>query len=201
MNEAPPPLLVVLSGPSGVGKDAVLRRLRESGFPLGSVVTATTRPRRPQEKEGKEGADYHFVSSERFEQMKQNGELLEWAQVYGHWYGVPRQSVREVMGQGKDTIIKVDIQGAATLKGLLPEAVFIFLAPPRMEELVDRLRHRHTESPGELAVRLNKATEEMKLQERFDYVVVNDEVEKAVGQILAIITAEKCRPHPRQVQL
>ncbi|MEK7848418.1 MAG: guanylate kinase [Chloroflexota bacterium] len=194
----PPPLLLVLSGPSGVGKDAVLQGMKARGLPFHWVVTATTRPRRPQEAEG---VDYYFVSPERFQRMRESAELLESAQVYGHWYGVPRAPVRQALERGQDTVLKIDVQGATTVKGLVPEAVLVFLSPPRLEDLLERLRQRHTESPSQLSVRLKKAQEEMERIPTFDYVVVNDRVEAAIDRILAIITAERCRTHPHRVRL
>ncbi len=137
------PLFIVLSGPSGVGKDAVLTRMKELGYPLKYITTLTTRPRRPNERNN---VDYHFISTERFQEMIENNELLEWANVYGNWYGVPKEEVKQALDEGEDVVVKVDIQGAATIKKILPQAVFIFLMPPSMEELLVRLRQRHTES-------------------------------------------------------
>jgi guanylate kinase len=189
------PLLIVLSGPSGAGKDAVLSRMKELGHPLYYVVTATTRPQRPGEKDK---VDYYFLSEADFHRMVEGGELLEWAQVYGHLYGVPKQQVNQALAQGQDVIIKVDVQGAATIKRLFPQAVLIFLAPPSLDELAQRLSRRQTEpTPGE-ELRLKTALEEMKNLPLFDYVVVNhkDEMAGAISQIEAIITAEKCRVKP-----
>jgi guanylate kinase len=194
------PLLVVLSGPSGVGKDAVLTRLREWGHPYHFAVTVTTRPRREREREA---ADYHFVSPARFQEMVESKELLEWAKVYDNWYGVPRQQLQQALERGQDVIVKVDVQGAATIKSLMPQAAFIFLVPPSMEEMEERLRQRHTESTPDLALRLEAAREEMKRLSMFDYVVVNhqDRVDWAASQIEAIIKAEKCRVSPRVIKL
>jgi len=199
-NRPTSPLLIVLSGPSGVGKDAVLTRMKESGYPLRYITTLTTRPQRPNERNS---VDYHFVSTERFQEMIDNEELLEWANVYGNWYGVPREAVKQALDKGEDVIVKVDIQGAATIKKILPEAIFIFLAPPSMEDLSLRLRQRHTESPADLALRLKTAEEEMKQLPLFDYVVVNrwDEIALAVSDIESVITAEKCRVTPREIAL
>lgn len=194
------PLLVVLSGPSGVGKDAVLTRLREWGHPYHFAVTVTTRPRREREREG---VDYHFVSPARFQEMVDGEELLEWAKVYDNWYAVPRQQLQQALGGGQDVLVKVDVQGAATIKSLVPQAAFIFLVPPSMEELEERLRQRHTESTTDFALRLEMAREEMKGLPMFDYVVVNhqDRVDWAASQIEAIIKAEKCRVSPRVIKL
>lgn len=196
----PSPLLIVLSGPSGVGKDAVLTRLRESGYPLRYITTLTTRTQRPNEKDG---VDYHFVSEAKFREMLDGNAMLESANVYGNWYGVPRAAVKEALDRGEDVIIKIDVQGAATIRRIAPRAVFIFLTGPSIEELSNRLGHRLTESPDQLAVRLRTAEEEMKQLHLFDYVVVNreGEIDAAVSRIEAIITAEKCRVNPRQIEL
>jgi len=195
-----PPLLIVLSGPSGVGKDAVLSGMRKSGCPLFFAVTATTRPRRERERDG---VDYIFVSREEFEQMIARHELLEWANVYGNLYGVPKGGLKAALARDQDAIVKVDVQGAATINRDHPEAVFIFLAPPSDQELEERLRQRKTESGVDLELRLLAAKEEMKSLPLFDYVVVNarDRLESAISQIESIITAEKCRVVPRTVEL
>lgn len=194
------PLLIVLSGPSGAGKDAVLARMRESGYPLEYVTTVTTRPQRANERDN---VDYHFISTEMFQKMIENKALLEWAHVYGNMYGVPKQPVKQALDKGQDIMVKVDIQGAATIKKILPQAVFIFLMPPSMEELATRLKQRHTESPFDLDLRIKTAEEEIKQLPLFDYVVVNkqDEIELAVSAIEAIITAEKHRATPREISL
>jgi len=194
------PLLIVLSGPSGVGKDAVLTRLKKSGDSLEYVTTVTTRPQRANERDG---VDYHFVSTEMFQKMIKSKQLLEWANVYGNMYGVPGQPVKQALDRGKDVIVKVDIQGAATIKKILPQAVFIFLMPPSTEDLSQRLEQRNTESPFNLALRLKTAEGEIKQLPMFDYVVVNEQgkIDSAVSHIKAIITAEKCRVNPREIAL
>ncbi|MCS6880587.1 MAG: guanylate kinase [Oscillochloridaceae bacterium] len=196
----PVPLLVVISGPSGVGKDSVLMRMRELAFPFHFVVTATSRPIRPGEIDG---YDYHFVSVERFEEMIRNDELLEWAKVYGQYKGIPKSEVRQAMASGRDVVLRINVDGAATIKRLAPEAVFIFLAPASTEELRWRLTVRRTESPQEIEQRLAMASQEMEQVRHFDYVVINreDRLDEAVGQIRAIIIAEKQRVFPRQVTL
>lgn len=192
------PLLLILSGPSGAGKDAVLARMKELGFPLKYITTLTTRRRRPAEKDK---VDYHFVTVKKFQEMIANNELLEWAQVYGNWYGVPKKDVKRALDSGQDTIIKVDVQGATTIKKLLPQAVFIFLMPPSMDDILARLRQRQTESSADLAVRLKAVKGEIEQLHIFDYVVINhwDEIDRAVSDIKAIITAEKCRVTPREI--
>ncbi len=194
------PLLIVLSGLSGVGKDAVLARMKALGYPLEYITTVTTRPQRAKERNN---VDYHFVSAKRFQEMLAHNELLEWANVYGNWYGVPKQPVKQALDRGQDTIIKVDVQGAATIKKILPQAVFIFLMPPSMEELITRLKQRLTESSLDLALRIKTAEEEIKQIPLFDYVVINkqDELDQAVLEIKAITTAEKCRVSPREITI
>ena len=194
------PLLLVLSGLSGAGKDAVLNGLRQSGLPLEFILTATTRPRRPKERDG---VHYRFIPEEGFRGMIERGELLEWAQVYGNLYGVPREPVSRALKKGKDVVVKVDVQGAATIKKALPQAVFIFLAPPSIEELVQRLRLRRTESEAELELRVKTAGEELQTLPMFDYLVINreGELERAVEDIEAIIAAEKRRVKPREISL
>ena len=194
------PLLIVLSGPSGVGKDAVLARMKASGYPLEYITTITTRRQRAKERNK---VDYHFVSTKRFQEMIARNELLEWANVYGNWYGVPKQPVKKALDTGQDTIVKVDVQGASTIKKILPQAVFIFLMPSSTEELITRLKQRHTESSFNLALRIKTAEEEIKQLPLFDYLVINrqGEIELAVSDIKAIITAEKCRLTPREIAL
>jgi len=194
------PLLIVISGPSGVGKDAVLNRLKATEHQMRFIITMTTRARRPREVDG---VDYTFVTSEVFENLKQKHELLESANVYGNWYGPPKQPVREALKAGKDAVIKVDVQGAATIKKIIPDAIFIFLMPPSLDELESRLRQRYTEKPPELAIRLKAAANEIKKVAEFDYVVVNhkDNLNVAVEEIKAIITAEKCRVKPRNISI
>jgi guanylate kinase len=194
------PLLIVLSGPSGVGKDAVLSRMRELKRPYRYVVTATTRVKRQGEQDG---VDYHFLSPEQFQQMLDDGQFLEWANVYGNSYGVPKQEIASALAAGLDVIVKVDAQGAATIKGILPQAVFIFLMPPSSEAQEQRLRRRHSESATELALRLERAKEEMDRVPLFDYVVTSHQhkLNEVVFQVDAIVTAEKCRVQPRIVEL
>ena len=194
------PLFVVLSGPSAVGKDAALASLRTLERPWHFVVTATTRPMRPNERDR---VDYIFLQTWEFEEMAGKGEFLEYAEVYGNWYGVPKQQVHEGMEKGMDTILKVDVQGAATVRNLVPEAVFIFLVPSSMEELRQRLTLRATESAADLESRARVAWKEMEHLRSFDYVVVNRDghLDEAVACIDAIILAEKCRIPPRLISI
>ncbi|MEZ4677373.1 MAG: guanylate kinase [Caldilineaceae bacterium] len=188
----PRPVLVVISGPSGVGKDATLNMMKQTHFPFYFVVTATTRPKRPSEVDG---MDYHFVSVGEFAGMIEEGELLEHAVVYGDYKGIPKKHVREALASGQDVIMRIDVQGAATIRRLVPNAVTIFLIAESEDELVRRLQDRKTEEPDKLKMRIVTAREEMKRIHEFDYVVVNrmDEQETTVEQVLSIIRAEKNR--------
>ena len=194
------PLLIVLSGPSGVGKDAVLNYLKKSSPGVKFVTTMTTRPRRHNEKDN---VDYHFVSEAEFQNLLKNNELLESANVYGNWYGPPKEPIRQALKQGYDVMVKVDVQGAATIKTIAPQALFIFLMPPSVDELATRLEQRYTESKETMAIRLQAANDEMKQISNFDYIVVNhhDQIESAVNEIKAIIAAEKCRVKQREITL
>lgn len=197
---APRPLVVILSGPSGVGKDAVMSRMRERGVPFYQVVTAATRAQRPGEIDGQ---DYHFVSIERFAEMIEQKELLEHAVVYGDYKGIPKAEVRKGLTSGLDVVLRVDVQGAATIRSLVPQAVAIFLIASSEEEMVARLRGRQTEDAGRLAMRIATAREELRRLAEFDYVVVNRDshLDDAVQQVLAIMTAERCRVHWEPVEL
>lgn len=194
------PLLIVISGPSGVGKDATLDRMKKAGLPYHYVLTATTRSKRPGEKDG---IDYWFISEDKFHQMVEKNQLLEWAKVYGNYYGVPKREIKEALKQGLDTVVKVDVQGAATIKQILPDALFIFLMPPSPEELANRLKQRYGSSSADLDVRLGKAQEELESLPLFDYVVISytDNLDLTVTEINAAVTAEKCRIKPRMVSL
>ncbi|KAK9103815.1 hypothetical protein Sjap_021069 [Stephania japonica] len=196
---APPsPLIVVISGPSGVGKDAVIKRLREVREGIHFVVTATSRDKRQGEVDGK---DYFFVTKERFLEMIERDELLEYALVYGDYKGIPKHQIREFMSKGLDIVLRVDVQGAATLRSILGDsAIFIFLAPESESELVKRLIDRKTETTETLLVRIATAREEVKLVKNFDYVVVNADgkMEGAVKLVESIINAEKARVRQRR---
>ncbi len=173
-----------------MGKDALLTRMKELGVPLFYSVTATSRPRRSREVDG---ADYHFIEKPRFEQMIRDGEFLEWANVYGNLYGVPRKMIEDAVAAGRDAIVKVDIQGAATIKRLKPEAISIFIAPPSMEELQRRLVERKTETGADLDLRLKTARGEMETASSFDHVVIshNNRIDEAIREIEFIIEREK----------
>jgi len=168
--------------------------------PLYYVVTMTTRRKREAETDG---VDYHFISETRFREICQQGEFLECAQVYGNWYGTPREQVRKALSQGQDVIIKTDVQGAATIRKMVPQAVFIFLITPTLDELEKRLRQRKTENHFDLELRLKTARAELEQLPNFDYVVVNpnDGLDQAVSSIIAIVNAEKCRVKQRLVKI
>ncbi len=180
--------LVVISGPSGVGKDTVLRALFELEPRLRYSVSFTTRPPRPGEVDG---VSYSFVDEPTFMRMVERGDFLEWARVHGNLYGTSLQRVRDCLDRGEDVVLKIDVQGAAQLRGLVPEAVFIFLLPPSEEELQERLRARDTEDDHALATRAADAVRELAEAERYDHQVVNDEVERAAREILAIVAASR----------
>lgn len=194
------PLLIVISGPSGVGKDTVIQRMKERGLPFHFVVTATTRPRRPNEVHGR---DYLFVSKDEFARMIEQNELIEYAIVYGDYKGIPKGQVRDALASGKDVILRIDVQGAETIRKLAPEALLIFLTTASEEELVRRLETRKTETADELKLRIATARKELQRIEAFDYVLVNHDfhLDETVDSIRAIIAAEHYRVKPRQVTL
>lgn len=193
-----PPLLIVISGPSGVGKDATLKRMQARGAPFHFLVTNTTRPRRPTEVEG---VDYHFISVEEFQAKLARGDFLEHANVYGNWYGNTRSDIETALAQGQDVIMRIDVQGAATIRRRVEGAVFIFLIST-LEELEARLRARKTEAEEVLERRLNTAAQEMLERAHFDYCIRNNDsqLDETVDDILAIIRAEKLRTHPRRIR-
>jgi guanylate kinase len=199
-NPAPNPLLVVVSGPSGVGKDATLKRMQDMGYPFHFVVTTTDRPPRPDEVDGR---DYYFVSTAEFERMIEEDELLEHAMVYGQHKGVARAQVRCALESGHDVVMRLDVQGAATIRRLVPHAVLIFLSCESEEELAARLTARRTESEEATATRLAIARQEMQRLNEFDYVVINrtSQLEETVRTIVGIINAEKCRVWQREISL
>lgn len=194
------PLLIVISGPSGVGKDAVLDRMKACELPFHFVVTATTRPKRPDEVHG---VDYFFVSEDEFKRMIEADELLEHALVYGEHKGIPKKQVREALVSGKDVVMRIDVQGAETIREMEPDAVLIFLTTCNEGELVRRLKERRTESAEKLQLRIESTHEEFKRIPVFDYKVVNREnqLDETVKTIQAIVEAEHHRTHPRKVTL
>lgn len=197
---APGAMLVIISGPSGVGKDTIIDALRRSpgGPAYHYVVTCTTRQRRQGEVDG---VDYHFISEAEFEHLRDTGALLEWAEVHGHWYGTPRDAVRAALAASQDVILKIDVQGAATVKATVPEALLIFLVPPSLEALFQRLRIRATEPAEELELRQRNAAIELAQQDHYDYVVVNEDgqVEATARRIQGIIATERALNADRRI--
>lgn len=194
------PLLIVISGPSGVGKDSVVQGLQEREYPFHFVVTATSRPPRPGEEDG---VDYIFVSEKEFERMIRDDELLEHAIVYGQHKGVPKQQVREALNSGLDVVMRLDVQGAMTVKRIVPDAVLIFLSTASEAELEQRLRQRGSDTEAQIQRRLATAQEELALLGEFDYLVRNrdQQLEAAIDRVISIIESEHCRTHPREVVL
>jgi guanylate kinase len=194
------PLLIVISGPSGGGKDSVLQRMKERGLPFHFVVTANTRAQRDGEVHGK---DYFFVSKAEFARMIEADELIEYAIVYSDYKGIPRQQVRDALASGQDVVLRLDVQGAETVRKLAPEALLIFLTAESEEELVRRLQKRKTETPEELKLRIATARKELQRIQAFDYVIVNQDdcLDGTVDTICAIITAEHHRVKSRKVDL
>ena len=196
----PHPLLVVVSGPSGVGKDAMLERVRAQRPEAFWAITATTRAMRPGEEHG---VHHLFHTREEFLHLLERGELLEHAEVYGNLYGVPKAPVREALAEGRDAIVRTDVQGAASIRALAPDALLIFVAPPSLEELERRLRSRDTESAEETALRVEMSRQEMRAAAWFDAVVVNETggLEDAAREVMAIVERERQRVPPRVVRI
>ncbi len=194
------PLLIVLSGPSGVGKDTVLQDMKDRNLPFHFVVTANTREIRPGETHG---VDYFFVTKDEFARMIEEDELLEYAVVYNDHKGIPKAQVREALESGMDVVMRVDVQGAETIRSLCPEAVLIFLATRSEEELVLRLKNRKTETDESLSLRIAMARKELQRVDLFDYLVVNadQQFDATVDTIMAIVEAEHHRTVPRKVSL
>jgi guanylate kinase len=194
------PLLIIISGPSGVGKDTVIQRMKERNLPFHFIVTATTRPPRPEEVNG---VNYFFVSSDEFAEMIEKDELLEYAIVYNDYKGIPKEQVRQALTSGKDVVMRIDVQGAAKIRLLSPDALLIFLTTQSEEEMISRLKTRKSETREGLNLRIATARKELKRIHEFDYVVENREchLDEAVDSILAIIQAEHTRVKHRKVTL
>ena len=194
-NPQPQPLLLVISGPSGAGKNSLADVLLRRHPTLRRALTATDRPRRLSETQG---VDYHFLSTAEFERLIAEEELVEWAVVYGQYKGIPKRELERALESGQDVLVLVDIQGAAAVKKFMPQAISVFLAPPSEAELVRRLRERGGDTERQVEARISTAREEMSHLEEFDYLVINHQgrLDEAVGQVEAILTAERCRVRP-----
>lgn len=193
----PNPLLVVVSGPSGVGKSTIVHALAESRPQVVPIVTATTRERRPEEVDG---VHYHFMDESEFMRLRELGELLESAQVHGHWYGTPIGQVRGILAAGRDAILTIDPQGARSVRRLVPDALLIFVMPPTIEELEERLEARGSEDAESLRIRRRNAIVEMAASDDYDYVIVNEtgRPHEAANRIWEIVQAEARREPPRR---
>lgn len=186
--------LIVISGPSGVGKSTVVKQVMEQLPNLHFSVSATTRPQRPGEVDG---VNYYFVDHEKFEAMIAGGELLEYAQYVGNYYGTPEAPIDEALAQGMDILLDIEVQGALNVKKRRPDAILIFMMAPSFTELERRLSQRGDTAPELVAKRLEHAKWEFAHAESYDYLVVNDQVAHAASEIVSIITAEKCRMQSR----
>lgn len=189
-------MLFILSGPSGVGKDTVLRRALPQLGDICSSISVTTRPPRGAEVEGR---DYFFINAERFAEMLEKDDLLEHAAVHGHFYGTPRGWMMEQLNAGTDVVLEIDVQGALQVKSIFPQAILIFLAPPSWQELANRLRHRATEDSHTITRRLQAARTELARVENYQYLIINDNLQEAVQKLQAIIEAERCRPERHNI--
>ena len=192
------PILLVISGPSGVGKDSVIQHLRETITNCHFAITATTRDKRPGEINGK---DYIFLDKVSFSEKIRLDQILEYAQVYGNWYGIPTKQVTDALSDGNDVIIKADVQGASTIKKKVDGSILIFIKPPSTLDLEKRLKKRHTEDEAELNLRLATAKEELSKIDIFDYIVVNDDVIEASEEIKRIIYTQRCNQYRTKIKI
>ena len=183
-------LLIVVSGASGTGKGTVCKKLLDDLPQVVYSISATTRTPRPGEVDGRE---YYFLSRDEFTNWIADEKFLEFAEVYGNFYGTPLNKIEERLNRGEDVLLEIDVQGALNVKRKCPEGVYIFLLPPSLDELKRRIEGRGTETPESLARRLANAVAEIKIGREYDYVVVNDSVDDAAAQIKAILVAERCR--------
>jgi len=194
------PLMIVISGPSGVGKDSVLRAMKNSELPIHHVVTVNTRAPRPDEKEG---VDYFFVSREKFEDMIAHEELIEYSHVYDDYKGVPKSQIQDALDSGKDVVLRLDVQGAEKIKNIYPQAISIFLLPSNQDDWYKRLGGRRLGNEKDLDKRILTVKDELVKAREFDYLVINEQnkLTQTVQMIEAIITAEHLRAKPRKIKL
>jgi guanylate kinase len=194
------PLMIVISGPSGVGKDSVLRAMKTSELLIHHVVTVNTRAPRPDEQEG---VDYFFVSREKFEDMIANNELIEYSHVYDDYKGVPKSQIQDALDSGKDVVLRLDVQGAEKIKKIYPQAISIFLLPSNQDDWYKRLGGRRLGNEKDLDKRIMTVKDELVKAREFDYLVVNEQnkLSQTVQMIEAIITAEHLRAKPRKIKL
>lgn len=179
--------LFIISGPSGAGKGSVIQKAREIGPDIKTTISVTTRPKRPGEKDG---VDYHFVTEEDFDDKVKKGYFVEWVELYGYKYGTPKDQVDDAVRTGENIFLEIDIQGAGEVKKLMPESVLIFIMPPSLEELEKRLKRRKTEKEETLTKRIRLAKEEIAAYDFYDYVIVNDKLDKAAKELADIISKE-----------
>lgn len=195
MSEKARGLLIVVSGPSGVGKGSICRALEQRHADVCYAVSATTRQPRAGETDG---VAYYFISEEEFLRRRDAGEFLEWAENFGNYYGTLRSEVDRLLGEGKNVILEIDTQGAMQIKAACPSGVFVFILPPSFDELKRRIASRGSEPPEVQRVRLDRAAQEIEMAALYDYQIVNDEVGQAAGRLLAVIDAEKARREKAQ---
>ncbi|MGM0369164.1 MAG: guanylate kinase [Bacillota bacterium] len=182
--------LIILSGPSAVGKGTILAQLMDNYDDIHYSVSATTREARSGEENG---IDYYFMSEKNFKSLVEDDQFLEWAKVHDNYYGTPKKYVEETLDQGEDVILEIDIQGAAQIKNKYPEGIFIFLLPPSLEELKARIHQRGTETEEAIKTRLKNAEKEMSKVKDYDYAIVNDKIKTAVNKVKSVIIAERCK--------
>lgn len=189
-------LLIVLSGPSGAGKGTLSKLLLKEMPDIYYSVSVTTRPKRSEEEEGN---NYFFADEDTFKEMINKEEFLEWANVYGNYYGSPKKNIRNQLEKGKDVLLELDIQGALQIKNQVPESLFIFVVPPSLNELRKRIEKRGADTKEDIEKRLQCVHNELSYVSEYDYVIVNDNVYSALEKLKSIIIAEKCRSHRRKI--
>lgn len=182
------PIIIVLSAPSGSGKTTIVEKLIKDMGGIARSVSYTTRPPRPGEENGK---DYIFVSEQEFSQMKDNGEFLEWEENFGNYYGTLRKQIEDMLASGKDVIMSIDVKGARTAKKEYPESISVFIMPPSIQELENRLRKRKTDAENQVSIRLRESKQEFAASDEYDFLVVNNKLEEAVAELRQVIEKER----------